>query len=243
MRLNLYIAKCGISSRRAADELIASGKVTVNGNAVCKPYYNVCDSDQVIVDQKKLQLKNNTYLAFHKPRGATATKKDKFAEKTILSYLPKNFHNLFPVGRLDKDSSGLLILTNDGDLCFQITHPKFMIEKEYLLKLKGSFDASACGCAKGGVSDDGDFLRVKSIKVVKKNKNQTLCKVIICEGKKRHLRRLFKVLGFTVLELIRVRIGNLGLGNLKPGSYREIDREFVYKKVLFKLKKNKTMVV
>ncbi len=243
MRLNVYIAKCGISSRRTADKLIAGGEVCVNGQVVREPYFNVCDNDEVTVGKGPLQLKKDTYLAFHKPKGVTTTKKDKFAEKTILDYLPKNLHNLFPVGRLDRDSSGLLILTNDGHLCHCLTHPKFSVEKEYILQLKGNMPLSNVALAKKGVQETGDILRVKSLTVFKKDAGSTFCRAVVCEGKKRHLRRLFKVLGFKVIELTRVRVGNVKLKNIKPGFYDTINKKFIYKNILFELKKDKIMVV
>jgi len=227
MRLNVYIAKSGLASRRKADSLISGGEVTVNGRGVNKPFYQVKENDKVRVSGKRLELKKHIYLLFNKPKGVTTTLNDRFAEKTIADFIPKQFQGIYPVGRLDKNSSGLLILTNDGDFCYQLTHPKFSVEKEYLVSLRGILTVSDRQKTKQGVRDEGELLRVKKIKVLRKDNENTLCKVIITEGKKRHLRRLFKQLGYSVGELQRVRMGSFSLGSLKPGQYKPFRRSGV----------------
>lgn len=222
MRLNLYIAKTGLASRRKADELIKSGKVTVNGSKVDQPFVRVNRDDQVRVSGKLLKPKEYIYLLFNKPKGVTTTLRDKFAVKTIADFIPKQYKGIYPVGRLDKNSSGLLILTNDGDFCYRLTHPKFLVDKEYLVELRGALTVSSCQKARKGVEDEGERLKVKKIKIVKKSQENTLCKVIVTEGKKRHLRRLFRQLGYPVRDLKRVRVGNLTLGNLRPGKYSRL---------------------
>lgn len=222
MRLNHYIAKTGFASRRAADKLIASGEVFVDGCKILEPFFQVKDNNQVKVSGKVLKLKQQIYLLFNKPKGVTTTLKDRHAEETITDFIPKGYQGVYPVGRLDKNSSGLLILTNDGDFCYRLTHPKFMVEKEYLVELAGFLEAGAIAAAKRGVKDEGELLNVKSIKIFKLGRQTTLCQAIITEGKKRHLRRLFKQLGYPVKELKRVRVGKFTLGNLKPGQYRLI---------------------
>jgi 23S rRNA pseudouridine2605 synthase len=242
-RLNAYIAKGTSLSRRAAEKLIAGGAVTINGIVSTKPYLRVTQKDRVAVEGKILKPEGELYLLFHKPKGVTTTLKDKFAEKTIVDCLPGQFRNLFPVGRLDKNSSGLLLLTNDGSACYRLTHPKFMVEKEYLITIRGSLTPLEIRRAKKGVNDDGDILKVRKIEFFKKDLAGTAYRVIVCEGKKRHLRRLFRTLGYDVEDLVRVRIGTLRLGALKNGSYRLVTKAAVYKNILFELKKDKTMVV
>lgn len=222
MRLNLYIAKTGLASRRKADDLIKSGKVMVNKHKINQPFFQVNDGDEVRVSGKLLKLKEYYYFLFNKPKGVTTTLSDKFAAKTIADFVPEKYRGVYPVGRLDKDSHGLLILTNDGDFCHKLTHPKFSVEKEYLVNLKGILTVSDCQKAKRGVRDEAEQLKVKKIKILSKNKEVTLCKVVISEGKKRHLRRLFKQLGYPVQDLKRVRVGDLILGDLKPGKCRAI---------------------
>jgi pseudouridine synthase len=229
MRLNLYISKSGIASRRKADCLIKEGKARVNGKVVREPFFRLDSQDEVTVDGQTISLKKHVYLIFNKPEGVTTTLKDRFAESKITDFLPEGFEGAFPVGRLDKRSSGLLIITNDGDLCFNLTHPKFSIEKEYLLELKGLLSEAACRKALAGVADDGDFLKVNNIRILKKDQYDTFCRVVVCEGKKRHLRRLFKSLGFPVRNLQRIRLAGLLLGNLKPGQCRILSKEKISK--------------
>ncbi len=238
MRLSLFIAKSGYASRRKADCLIKEGKVKVDGKKVVKPFLQVSNKNEVKVGGKALRLKEHIYILFNKPKGVTTTLSDKFALKKVIDFFPKKFftgsesafgrEGIYPVGRLDKQSCGLLILTNDGDFCYRLTHPKFSIEKEYLLELKGQLSFSDCQRAKNGLNLDGEFLKVKSIRELSSQNNKTLCKVVISEGKKRHLRRLFKALGFPVRELKRIRVGSLALGSLKTGKYKLIEGKKIY---------------
>ena len=241
-RLNVYLARTAGLSRRQADKCIQEGKVSLNGNVVRQPFLRIKASDSVTFEGKLLAVRRQQYFIFHKPQGVTTTRKDPFAAKTVMDFFPKQLSQLFPVGRLDKNSGGLLIMTNDGDLCHRVTHPKFAIEKEYRVTVNGILKADDCRKAQGGIYDNGDFLKVKSMIILKQAKGITFCKVIVCEGKKRHIRRLFKQLGFTVRDLVRMRIGALELGMLRAGEYREVSRNLLYEKVLFKLKKDKTMV-
>ena len=228
MRLNLFIAKSGYSSRRKADCLIKEGKVRVNGQEALKPFLQVSGKDKIEVEGKTLRLREYIYLLFNKPKGVTTTLSDRFASKKVIDFFPRKFKGIYPIGRLDKQSSGLLILTNDGDFCYRLTHPKFSIEKEYLLELNGEMFPCDCQKAKNGLTSEGDHLKVNAIKVVSIQKNKTICKVIISEGKKRHLRRLFKALGFPVVVLKRIRVGRLVLGDLMVGKYRLIEGKKIY---------------
>jgi len=228
MRLSLFISRSGYTSRRKADCLIKEGKVRVNGQEALKPFLQISDKDKVEVEGKILRLKENIYILFNKPKGVTTTLSDKFAFQKVIDFFPRKFKGIYPVGRLDKQSSGLLILTNDGDFCYRLTHPKFSIEKEYLVELKGKLSPGDCQRAKKGLTSEGEHLKVKSIEVLTSQENKTICKVIISEGKKRHLRRLFKALGFLVIELKRIRIGKLVLGNLMLGKYRLMEAKKIY---------------
>lgn len=229
MRLNLFISKAGVASRRKADILIKDGKVAVNAKVTREPFFSVEERDKVTVEEKLITPQEHIYIIFHKPCGVTTTLGDKFAPRKIIDFLPKELKGVYHVGRLDKNSCGLIILTNDGNLCYHLTHPKFEIEKEYLVKVTGKIMTKVdCDKAKQGIEDEGDFLKVKNIEILKQDKNESFAKAIICEGKKRHLRRLFKGLGFTVKHLERVRIGRLKLGNLKQGEYRLIEKEKIY---------------
>ncbi|MCQ9204909.1 MAG: pseudouridine synthase [Omnitrophica bacterium] len=246
MRLNLFIAKSGYAARRKADSLIKNGQVTVNGNVIHEPFFNVTVKDKVRINKSLLHLKEKIYILFNKPSGVTTTLYDKFAKVKVTDFLPASLRTsrdnsqgsssvcqhkqgVYPVGRLDKESSGLLILTNDGSLCYRVTHPKFSVEKEYLIKLKGILKSCDCQMAVKGVRDEIDHLKVDSIEIINKERNDTVCKVIVREGKKRHLRRLFKSLGFRVRELKRIRIGGLILGKLGLGKCRIIPKDKIYR--------------
>jgi 23S rRNA pseudouridine2605 synthase len=231
LRLNLFIAKSGHCSRRKADRLIAAGKVSVNGSIVREPFLRVGDDDVVSINGKTLSRKEYIYIVFHKPRGVVSSRKDWFARRTIMDYLPERFKNVYPVGRLDKESSGLLLLTNDGDFCYRLTHPKFLVEKEYLVTVAGRIAPDILKRAKDGLPCGGEYLKADRIDIVSREKKFTICRVVVHEGKKRHIRRLFKALGLRVIELMRLRIGKLVLRDLAPGRYRmaakrELDRLF-----------------
>ncbi len=225
MRLSLYVSKSGYASRRKADVLIETGKVEVNGAIVREPYFRVNPGDEVKACGKLLRISEQVYIVFNKPAGVTTTVQDKFAERKVTDFLPAQCKGVVPVGRLDKNSSGLLVLTNDGDMCFRLTHPKFAVEKEYIARVSGIFRQEDCRRAEKGIVDEGDHLKVQSIRIMGSEKQDTVCGVIVCEGKKRHIRRLFSGLGFPVLELKRIRIGGLKLGALKPGEYRIVKKE------------------
>ena len=228
MRLNLFIAKSGYTSRRKADCLIKEGKVRVNSKEARKPFLQISNKDKVEIEGKALRPKEHIYILFNKPKGVTTTLSDKFAPKKVIDFFPRKFEGIYPVGRLDRQSCGLLILTNDGDFCYRLTHPKFSIEKEYLVELKGKISPGDCQRAKNGLNLDGEHLKVKSIRVLSSHENRALCKVVISEGKKRHLRRLFTALGFLVRELKRVRVGRLVLGSLKTGKHRLMEGKKIY---------------
>jgi len=228
MKLNLFISRSGFCSRRDAADFVKEGKVTVNGKIVKEPWTEVADADAVKVGGKKLNTEKQIYILFNKPKGVTTTSDDKFAEKMITDFVPKSFGRVYPVGRLDKPSKGLIILTNDGELCHRFTHPKFEIEKEYLVTIEGKADEPLLKRLKKGVEDDGDILKVKSADIQKTWTGRAQIRVIVCEGKKRHLRRLFERLGYKVFDLIRIRIGKITLGDLKEGRFKIVDKKFIY---------------
>ena len=242
MRLNLFISKSGYASRRKADILIKQGKVKVNGQVVIEPFFQVSENDEIDINDSEIFLKKHIYILFNKPKGVTTTLSDKFAQKKITAFFPAHFFarkvrnsekkkliledkGIYPVGRLDKQSRGLIILTNDGDLCYKVTHPKFAIEKEYLINIKGQIKEKDCLILRKGIIDNEDYLKIDSISILQREKDKTICKVIVREGKKRHLRRLFKKIGFPIDDLKRIRIGNVCLGNLKSGKYELISEK------------------
>jgi len=234
MRLNAFIAKSGFSSRRKAVSFIKEGRVEVNGRFMREPGYEVRENDKISVDGRPLKLQQYTYLIVNKPKGVATTLEDRFQKRKITDLIPGKYGRLYPVGRLDKDSRGLIILTNDGDLCYNLTHPKFEVEKEYIAHLEGKVTQDTLLRFKRGIRDKGELLKVKSASIINSRPNSSTIKVIISEGKKRHLRRLFTFLGFEVIDLKRVRIGSLKLGTLKEGAYREIPKEAIIKNARLK---------
>jgi 23S rRNA pseudouridine2605 synthase len=232
MRLNVFVAKSGCAARRKADELIKQGLIKVNGQVIDEPACAITYKDKVTYNDKLLKPQEYFYLIFNKPKGTTSTRQDKFAQRVIIDHLPEKLKNLYPAGRLDRDSTGLIVLTNDGNLCYQMTHPKFEVEKEYVLELSGQLTAMAQQKALAGILDQGQLLKVKKIELIKQLPKTTIIKTIVCEGKKRHLRRLFERIGFNVLSLHRIRIGKLVLGSLRQGEYNLLTREQTYSLIL-----------
>lgn len=228
MRLNSYIAYSGVCSRRKADVLIQAGKVKVGGVVVTELGRQVRGDESVCVEDRIISPLQKIYIILHKPKGVTTTREDRFAAKKVTDIIPLQFRQLFPVGRLDRDSEGLLIITNDGSLCHQVTHPRFGIAKEYRITIQGVFKKGDAARARQGVRCGADFLKVERIRVDAVSDTTTVLQVVVREGKKRHLRRLLARMGYSVISLVRIRIGSLALGTLRPGEYRQLKREAIY---------------
>lgn len=222
IRLQLFVAKCGACSRRKAAEVIKKGRVRVNNKEVLAPFYKVNkDSDSVSLDDQKLVLKDKIYLMLNKPKGFTTTRRDPFSKNKVMDLLPKEFKHLHPVGRLDKDTSGLLLFTNDGELTFKLTHPKFGVEKTYLVNLDKQFKKKHFGKIQFGLLlEEGKTLPCK-VKTLSHKKLE----ITIREGRKRQVKRMFSKLGYKVLDLTRVREGFLKLGNLAEGKFRLLSKK------------------
>jgi pseudouridine synthase len=215
VRLNKYLASCGIGSRRACDELIGSGRVEVNGAPCVKLATRVTPGDHVRVDGKRVVPKEEVVVIFHKPRGYVCTRSDELGRKTIYDLLPATLQSLHHVGRLDTDSEGMLILTNDGDLSQQLMHPSKSVEKEYLVTSNQAFENVHLDQFLQGIFTEEGKLKAKKIDRVSARR----LKVILDHGAKRQIRVMFEALGYQVTKLLRVRIGNLWLGDLEPGRW------------------------
>jgi len=211
-------------SRRAAEDLIISGKVFLNGKKAEIGMQANRESDTISVDGRPLMLKkqSKTYFAVYKPVGYTCTNKDRFAEKLVTDLVPHG-ENLFIAGRLDKNSEGLVLLTDDGDLVNKLTHPSQEIEKEYYVLINRSLTNNELARFREGVSFEGFFYRAKSVLLVSNQRNTY--KIILTEGKEREIRQILKALGCEVLKLKRVRMASLCLGELKIGKYRKVEGE------------------
>jgi 23S rRNA pseudouridine2605 synthase len=220
VRLNRFLALAGISSRRGAEEYIRNGRVTINGELITDLAKRVSPSDQVRVDGRAVQRKEFIYLLLYKPADFITTRSDEGSRKTIYTLLPENLPGLAHVGRLDKESEGLLLLTNDGDLAFQITHPKFKLEKEYLVTLDREFQIEDAPKTKKGVYLSEGRARFDAIFKVDRQR----VRVILTQGLKRQIRRVFAALGYKVRRLQRIRIGPLTDRGLRPGEVRFLSK-------------------
>jgi 23S rRNA pseudouridine2605 synthase len=215
VRLNKYLASCAIGSRRKCDELIKAGRVEVNGSPCINMGTRINPGDHVRLDGKRVQAKEPVIIAFHKPRGLVCTREDELGRDTIYSMLPENLRSLHHVGRLDRESEGLLIMTNDGDLSQQLMHPSKAVEKEYLVTANQSFENAHLDQFLEGVYTTEGKLKAKSIERLSPRR----IKVILDHGAKRQIRVMFDALGYQVTKLLRVRIGELWLGELAPGEW------------------------
>jgi len=223
VRLNRFLALAGISSRRGAEEYIRNGRVTINGELSTNLGTQVAPADKVKVDGHLVRTHEFVYLLLNKPADFLTTRSDEQSRKTIYELLPDGLPHLAHVGRLDKESEGLLLLTNDGDLAFRVTHPKFKLEKEYLVTLEREFDLADSPKTKKGVYLAEGRARFDSI--VKVNPRQV--RVVLSQGLKRQVRRVFAALGYKVKRLQRVRIGPLVDRDLKPGQVRFLKKQEV----------------
>jgi len=221
LRLQVFLSRNGVCSRRQALDIIKGGDVTLNGKVCREPSTPVRPGrDHVSVDGKKIKEKSYDYILLNKPSGYTTTKSDRFAEKTVLDLLPRKFGHLSPVGRLDRDTEGLLLLTNDGDTAYQLTHPKFDVDKTYFVRLSGRMDMDKKARVEGGVYIDGKRTLPAKIKNVRCSKNLTELMITVHEGRKRQIRFMFAKVGHRVIYLKRLVQGPLTLGPLKKGTWR-----------------------
>jgi 23S rRNA pseudouridine2605 synthase len=214
-RLNQYLAACGLGSRRKCEELITSGRVEVNGSPCLVLSTRVMPQDHVRVDGKRMVPKESITVIFHKPRGLVCSRNDELGRETIYSLLPEALQSLHHVGRLDLDSEGLLILTNDGELSQELMHPSKSVEKEYLVTANQSFENAHLDQFLEGVYTAEGKLRAKSLERLSPRR----LKVVLDHGAKRQIRLMLEALGYEVTKLMRVRIGNLWLGDLAPGDW------------------------
>ncbi|RLC47435.1 MAG: pseudouridine synthase [Candidatus Cloacimonadota bacterium] len=228
MRINKFLAKCSLGSRRAVEKLILKGEISVNGKIIKNLATQIdTEKDKVFYNNKLLKIhQENVYIIVNKPAKYLVTTKDPYNRKTIFDLLP-NFSNginqrLFPVGRLDYKSEGLLLLTNDGEFANQIIHPKYKLEKVYKVKVKGKIDNRSLWLLRKGIDLDGKKTLPAKVFINSYNpKNDiTSMKITIYEGRNRQIRRMVKSIGFNVLALKRVQIGGVNLGNLPVGAWR-----------------------
>ena len=220
LRLNRYLAAAGIGSRRHCDELIAARRVTINGQTCTNFSAQPDERDHVKVNGKLVRAERPLHIALHKPAGFVSTRKDLRARDTIFDLLPGKFPRLFNVGRLDAQSEGLLILTNDGDLAQRLMHPRYKIDKEYEATLDRRWDAALTSKLLRGILLDGERARIAHLHTC----TSTRLRIILRQGINRQIRRMFEAMGYRVERLVRTRIGNLRLGELPRGHWRPLSK-------------------
>lgn len=223
MRINKFLAESGVASRRAADKLIIDGVVKINGKTAELGDEVDVSSDCVKVNGKVINVvKKYDYYIMNKPKGYVCTVKDDKGRKTVMDLLPPNIKRLFPVGRLDYDSEGLLILTNDGDLTFKLTHPKNEVPKTYLVKTEKPVSLEDLNKLRSGVVIDGVKTKKCNIKLIETTKSGSKLHVTITEGRNRQIRKMFEAVDNCVDFLKRIKIGDLQLSGLNRGEVRAL---------------------
>ena len=222
MRLNRFIALCGAASRRGADALIAAGKVQINGERALSPAVDVdAKKDSVTVEGRTLRPpEEKVYIMLNKPAGVLSSCGDDRGRPTVTDIVKYGSARLFPVGRLDMDTEGLLLLTNDGDFAFRLTHPKHETPKKYLAVVSGCPGEKSLGLLREGIEVDGRKTAGASIEVLSYGGGKIKLHVTIREGRNRQIKKMFEAVGHRVIYLKRIAIGGLGLGNLKTGHWR-----------------------
>ena len=222
IRLQKYLADCGVASRRRAEEYILAGRVSVNGSVVDTLGFQVSSNDSVEFDSKPVIVSTkNVYMMLNKPSGVVTTVSDKHGRQTVMDFVKTNTR-IFPVGRLDMDTEGLLLLTNDGSLTYSLTHPKHHVSKEYIARITGSITNESLHKLSSGVLLDE---KMTAPATFKRMKTPGHVKIIIHEGRNRQIRRMFQIVGHRVLELRRVAIGDIKLGSLECGHSRCLNKK------------------
>ena len=229
MRLNKYLAHAGVASRRESDRLIQEGMVSVNNQLVLDPAYDVKDSDEIMYDGKYLSIQEEIIVyMLNKPKNVITTAKDTHGRRIVLDYLPRNIR-LFPIGRLDKNTTGLILLTNNGEIANYLMHPKNQIPRYYEVEIEGRLSDREIGKIKKGIFiGEGEFGKGEIVSQ-KTQKTRSIIHIRLKQGKKREVRRIFEFLGKKVYTLNRYQYGNLKLGDLAPGQWRGLSKEEIKK--------------
>ena len=221
-RLNKYIASSGICSRRKADELIASGVVSVNGKKVTEMGFSVGEKDKVFVDKTMIRPTKLEYYRFFKPAGFITSADDENGRKIIYDLLPPEMHGLKPVGRLDKDSSGLIILTNDGDLINELTHPSVKVPKIYIVSVEAQLHLHQLEKLAQGIEIEPGKIAYADTTIMESTNKRTIMQITLYQGLNRQIRKMFEAIGFEVSSLKRVQHALITLEGLKKGQYKPI---------------------
>jgi len=222
VRLNKFIASCGFCSRRKADEFIEAGKVRVNGEVVTELGFSVSKKDRVMVQNQIIKPQQLTYIRYYKPAGYITTMDDEKGRKTIYDILPEEVQNLKPIGRLDKDSTGLLILTNDGDLINDFAHPSVHVPKVYRVVATGKLNLNDLVLMEKGIEIEKDQIAYALARIVDFEGKNTVLEMVLHQGLNRQIRKMLEILGHPVISLKRLSMGPVDLQGLKKGQFKYI---------------------
>jgi 23S rRNA pseudouridine2605 synthase len=226
VRLQVYLARAGVASRRGSERLIDAGRVAVNGERVTEQGVKVVPGrDRVTVDGREVEPDPVTWIALHKPAEVLTERGDRFGRRTVYDLLPERFGSLFHVGRLDLDSEGLLLLTNDGTLAHRLLHPRYGVTKEYRVTVKGQLTAGTARTLERGVVLDDGPARALEARIVSAKRQRSTMRLVLREGRKREVRRMCEAVGHPVVRLVRTRFGSVELGRLPAGKWRELDAD------------------
>ena len=229
MRINKYIALCGVASRRKAEELILAGRVTVNDEVMTELSYKVDEENDIVkVDDKLIKEENKlVYILLNKPEGYITTVKDQFDRPSVLDLVSDIKERVYPIGRLDYETSGLLLLTNDGDLTYKLTHPKHEVDKTYVARVKGKLTKEEIERFKTGLKIEDYTTAPAKLKVIKydEQRDSSLLEIKIHEGKNRQVRKMCKAINHPVLRLRRSAMGKIKIGDCEIGEYRYLTED------------------
>jgi len=228
MRLQKYMASCGVASRRKAEEIIQEGRVAVNGKTVTELGFKIQAEDSVKVDGKRIRPKNRVYIVFNKPEGCISAAADDKGRPTVTDMIGESAGaRVFPVGRLDFNTTGCLLMTNDGEWANKITHPKFMVQKAYTAKLKGRLESSALNKLKKGIRIENRMVRPLKVYASSKNRANDAVTIVITEGLNHQVKKMLAAVGSQVVRLRRDSVGIVTIKGLPGGRWRHLTKEEV----------------
>jgi 23S rRNA pseudouridine2605 synthase len=234
VRLQKYLAEAGVASRRHCEQLIKEGRVFVNGQpAVLLGSKIDPERDSIAVDGKPVVIERKVYIALNKPVGFVCTNHDTHGRKRAVDLLPRSLPRLYSVGRLDKDTEGLLFLTNDGTFSLRLTHPRYKMSKTYFVEVEGELKSAEIERVLKGIRSEGELLCANKIFQVRVKENTTALQLVLSEGKKRQIRRMMAAVGHPVKRLVRLAVGPVELGNLAISQWRHLTHEEVGKLMQF----------
>jgi 23S rRNA pseudouridine2605 synthase len=223
VRLQKFLAEAGVASRRAAEKLIREGHIEVNGKTVTELGSKVDPAkDRVVVDGQPVKARRKFYVALNKPKGYISTRSDPEKRRIVTDLLPPEWRQLYPVGRLDHDTEGLIFLTNDGEFALRLTHPRYGTRKVYEATVEGRIEPSQVKKLTEGIRDEGELLKATRARILSANNTRSVVEIELTEGKNREIRRMFKALGHEVSRLARTQIGRIKLGELRSGKWRTL---------------------